>query len=372
MSAQAKSLPKPREIELDFIRGVAILLVIDFHNPHPVLLYPFLKLGFIHFGWAGVDIFFVLSGFLVGGLLVKEWKLFGRIDARHFLIRRGFKIWPQYYVFLAFVLLSRHHTFRFLWGNILNIQNYTGGIAHTWTLAVEEHAYLLLAFVCAFLARRAARLRTLFILLAAACVVGVTLNFALSFRGIDANVHTETRVDGIFLGVLLAILYHFAPEVFRRLQTYRGLWLAILVAALLVFRFDPHAHWEYGPILSLFADASGVATLLLLYHHRTRPRPAFYRFIAFIGTYSYGIYLWHVSVIEPVASLARRLPPKPALVWQILATPIAGILLGIVSTKLVEFPALKLRERLFPRRVDSAVGTPAEFEQPVQATPATC
>ena len=96
--------PLKREIELDFVRGVAILMVIDFHSPMGILFYPFRLMGFKHFGWAGVDVFFVLSGFLVGGLLVKEWKVRGRIDSKRFLIRRGFKIWPQYYFFILLML----------------------------------------------------------------------------------------------------------------------------------------------------------------------------------------------------------------------------------------------------------------------------
>src|ERR1700712_3376898 len=99
---------KKREIELDFIRGIAILSVLDFHSQHGILFYPFTRLGWQHFGWIGVDIFFVLSGFLVGGLLVKEWKLRGCIDSRQFLIRRIFKIWPQYYVYLLIILLTGH------------------------------------------------------------------------------------------------------------------------------------------------------------------------------------------------------------------------------------------------------------------------
>src|ERR1700733_8613286 len=105
MCAELQRKPPKREIELDFIRGIAILMVIDFHGARTFLLAPFAWMGFANFGWAGVDVFFVLSGFLVGGLLVKEWKLFGRINSKQFLIRRGFKIWPQYYFFLILMLL---------------------------------------------------------------------------------------------------------------------------------------------------------------------------------------------------------------------------------------------------------------------------
>src|ERR1700722_16250927 len=111
-------------------------MVLDFHqNAYGLFTYPFRRIGILNPGWMGVSVFFVLSGFLVGGLLVKEGKTRGRIDSKRFLIRRGFKIWPQYYFFLALMLLTGHRTVRELWGNLLNIQNYVGGVAHTWSLA---------------------------------------------------------------------------------------------------------------------------------------------------------------------------------------------------------------------------------------------
>ncbi|MEO8736455.1 MAG: acyltransferase [Edaphobacter sp.] len=268
-----------REIELDFVRGLAILMVIDFHSPMGVLFYPFKLMGFQHFGWAGVDVFFVLSGFLVGGLLVKEWKVHGRIDSKRFLIRRGFKIWPQYYLFIFLMLASGHRTLRQLWGNLLNIQNYVGGVAHTWSLGVEEHAYLLLVLCLAIAARRATRMRNLFLFLAATTGGVILLRMVLAVNGFDIFSATHTRIDGILEGVLLAILYHYAPQTFRRLQSHRWLWLIILLGALVFFRVNPRS-----PLADSFsydcANAMGIALLMLLYHHREgRQRPALYRFV---------------------------------------------------------------------------------------------
>jgi peptidoglycan/LPS O-acetylase OafA/YrhL len=357
----APSKPFRREIELDFLRGIAILMVLDFHAPRRLLSAPFLWLGFPAFGWAGVDVFFVLSGFLVGGLLVKEWKLRRSIDAKQFLIRRGFKIWPQYYVFLLLMLLTRHRTLHQLWGNLLNLQNYTGGIAHTWTLAVEEHAYLLLAGSMAFAARRSMAMRTLFLSLAATAAAVVAWRFLLAALGYNTFTRTDTRIDGILYGVLLAILYHHAPATFHGMQRRRWPWVLIVVAALVCFRLHPQRLWA-PPLEYLFADAMGVALLLLLYHHREGRRAALYRLIAWIGLYSYGIYLWHVSVVAPMLAISHRLPTRLQVLWE-MSTPITGVLLGFLFTRLIEFPALRLRDRLYPRRVDSAVGTSANQEQ---------
>ncbi len=356
--------PLRREIELDFVRGIAILMVLDYHSPGRPLFYPFRLLGFPHFGWVGVDVFFVLSGFLVGGLLVKEWKVQGRIDSKRFLIRRGFKIWPQYYVFLILTVVMGHRTLHSLWGNLLNIQNYVGGIPHTWTLAVEEHAYLLLVLCLAVAARRRTRMLNLLIFFAAVTIFVVVLRMILAIKGYNVFNPTHTRVDGILYGVMLAILYHYKPEVFRRMQAWRWLWVGVLAVTLIFLRVaDPSKPWM-ASLSWDYANAMGVALLMLLYRHREgRSRPAAYRFVAWIGLYSYGIYLWHVSVIWPVKAEAQRLHGWISVAWVALAPMILGIPLGIFFTKLVEFPALKLRDRLFPRRVDSAVGTPAELEE---------
>ena len=86
---------KKRMIELDVLRGVAILLVLFHHRVLPgrgtgIMKIPATMLE--RFGWTGVDLFFVLSGFLVGGLLFNELRTKGEIDLRRFIVRRGFKI----------------------------------------------------------------------------------------------------------------------------------------------------------------------------------------------------------------------------------------------------------------------------------------
>jgi peptidoglycan/LPS O-acetylase OafA/YrhL len=97
-------------------------------------------------GWTGVDLFFVLSGYLVGGLLLEESQASGRIDIRRFLARRAFKIWPSYYapllllaVLTAWVSLLPDA----LWPLVAHARNYVGRAdllaPHAWSLAVEEH-----------------------------------------------------------------------------------------------------------------------------------------------------------------------------------------------------------------------------------------
>src|ERR1700731_1523354 len=210
----------------------------------------------------------------------------------------------------------------------------------------------MLAGSFAFAARRGVAMRTLKLSLAAAAAGVVAWRFLLAALGYNTFTRTDTRIDGILYGVLLAILYHHAPTTFHRLQLRRWLWVLIALAALACFRLHPQRLWA-APLEYLFADAMGVALLLLLYQHREGKRPALYRLIAWIGLYSYGIYLWHVSVVAPMLAISLRLPTRLHALWE-MSTPIAGVLVGFLFTRLIEFPALRLRDRLYPRRVDLA------------------
>jgi peptidoglycan/LPS O-acetylase OafA/YrhL len=102
------------------------------------------------FGWTGVDLFFVLSGFLVSGLLFREYATTGAIRPGRFLIRRGLKIYPAFYVLFVVTLVVRHELAipTGVWatiGEAAFLQNYHYGLwGHTWSLAVEEHFYILL------------------------------------------------------------------------------------------------------------------------------------------------------------------------------------------------------------------------------------
>ncbi len=359
-----RTKPLHREIELDFVRGIAILMVIDYHTRGSWFRPLFLWLGYQdNIGVLGVDIFFVLSGFLVGGLLMKEWKVRRGIDGKRFLIRRGFKIWPQYYLYLLIMLMSGHRTISFLWGNLLNIQNYVGGVAHTWSLAVEEHCYLLLTLVMVIAARRKASPRGLFWFLFAVCALEIPFRYWLVAHNHLVFEPTHARLDSIGDGVLLAMLFHFAPERFDRLRSLTWLWLLCLVVGLVVYRGGYISRF----ILAQQHDAGtliAVSILLLLYRpiRKGRTHNRVYRVVAWIGVYSYGIYLWHPSVIEPSqAFFARHAAP----LWlAAILVRIVEIAIGYVTTVVCEFPALRLRDHLFPRRVDTPVNPPAIDEIP--------
>src|SRR6266478_1738772 len=152
-----------RSKELDCLRCLAVLLVLSRHMPvFPDNLTGALRVPahlLYEAGWAGVDLFFVLSGFLIAGLLFREHQQYRRIDFKQFIVRRGLKIYPAFYCLIAatvgIAVLNRWNLpWKRIFAEVFFVQNYFTGLwSHTWSLAIEEHFYLLLPLLLIGLAR---------------------------------------------------------------------------------------------------------------------------------------------------------------------------------------------------------------------------
>ena len=209
----AQSMTRGRSVELDFVRGIAILAVMGYHfhvNHTGSALIAIIEYPLKNFGREGVNLFFTLSGFLVGGLLLRQYAETGHVDARRFIVRRMFKIWPAYYVLILFhSLVGRHPLDTFLWQNLTHLQNYFGtSISQTWSLAVEEHFYLFLPAVLLLFARWKMRAGSIISVLGGICVV-VLIARCLEVAGGDlqaAFFYTQYRIDSLLYGVILAAI----------------------------------------------------------------------------------------------------------------------------------------------------------------------
>jgi len=203
-------------------------------------------------GLIGVDIFFVLSGFLVSGLLFHEFKNTGTISLGRFLVRRGFKIYPAYWVMLLVTLLIQQcQGARFppieLWSMALFFQNYLGSIwslnlhppwGPTWSLAVEEHFYLILAAMFAVLKAKArkGKLRvdvvpSVFFYTALLCFVARYLTGELtSYLEPGTTMYpSHLRIDSLMFGVLLSYYWHLCwTATFKSALLKRRMALGIL------------------------------------------------------------------------------------------------------------------------------------------------
>lgn len=344
----------PRLAPLDTLRGIAVLLVLARHAPLAGLPeWLAVPMKVIHRGgWAGVDLFFVLSGFLVSGLLFREWREHGRLRAGRFLLRRGFKIYPAFYVMLAVVLAwaawhGRWPGWPIVLSEVFFVQNYGPSLfPHTWSLAVEEHFYLTLPLVL-WLARgeKARPFASLPAVVLGVCIVCLGLRLAAAWDSdvaVRANyVPTHLRCDGLFFGALLAWLHHFHREQLAAFVAQRRTALALAAAALLA----PAFALELGPVWFLHTAGFTLlylgagALVLLAVHSGWRRGP-----VAWIGFYSYSIYLWHIAVQRIL--LPKLLPPDAAPVLVLALYFAAAIVAGIVMAWVVELPFLRLRERL--------------------------
>ena len=198
--------------------------------------------------WTGVDLFFVLSGYLVGGLLIAEMRKSGRIDLKRFWIRRGFKIWPSYYLYIAVlsILTALFYVDHAVPGaqriglminsiKLVYLQNYFTTFkppylvhplgTHVWSLAVEKHFYILLPLLLVISARfwRVILPAATFVLLVAC------LGFRLTTydKPMDWTWHyaaTHVRIDSLFFGAFLAFLSHEHPATIRWIARRRASW----------------------------------------------------------------------------------------------------------------------------------------------------
>lgn len=357
-----------RHRQIDILRAVAVFLVLGRHMaPCPLetsTYLNYLTMVWVQGGWIGVDLFFVLSGFLVSGLLFREHEKFGELRIGHFLIRRGLKIYPQFWLLMGFTVLlailrHQHVPLHALASELLFVQNYGPSMwNHTWSLAVEEHFYLLLAFGLFVLAER--RSTNPFTLIPAAFIIiallSLSLRIATDFRSVYSHkTHlfpSHLRLDGLFFGVLLSYVYHrdairflsFAAR-FRYLLAGVGV-LLLLPAFCYPLETTPFL-FTYG--LSLFYLGSG--SLLVAALGCRSPTNRLATAVAYTGSHSYSVYLWHMPVAVWGTALTSRLVSQHNNWFVYAATYLVGsVAFGVAMSILTESPVLRLRDRLFPSR----------------------
>lgn len=370
-----------RSKTIDILRALAVFLVLGRHLvPCPVEVSPvFHRISEIWFcgGWVGVDLFFVLSGFLVSGLLFREHEKFGCISAKHFLVRRGFKIYPPFWLLIsvtvAAVAFHDHQVdLKKIGSELLFIQNYGPALwTHTWSLAVEEHFYLLLLLFLLLLSRRCPSAQAfrsvpaVFLILAILC---------LSLRVFTPEMtRSHLRMDSLFAGVFISYLYHFFRDDLLNWGRRHRLKLVLLGILL----FCPAFIFPLGstPLivtvgLTLLYAGSGfllIAALVTPVPHSGIPKA-----LAYAGSHSYSIYLWHMPMaMWAVPKLNRTF--GTAENWFVYAGIylIGSVFFGILMAALVEFPVLRWRDHLFPSRGRplTASGTKANEEETNLASP---
>ena len=340
-----------RNASVDFFRALAILSVVIYHFKRGLL-----------YGYLGVDLFFVISGLLIGGLLVKDLKSGQPINFFKFILQRGFKIWPSYFIFLILGSVLAN----ILYQDIQPIQiiplndyaryvffylNYTGNaaaaFAHLWSICVEEHFYIMLPLLFILIQKLFNNKIYLFSAVSAVIAAGIIFKYlSHNFtKSTDVTSGTHNRIDALAWGVLLSLIVAFYPDLIKPKLTKIILFTVGLIMfcfALLIRYFTDSINYiEIG-----FHSIVPFCFFLMLagtYYMNIRFIGSF-RFIAY---FSYNWYLWHQLFGFAITYYFG----KDYLGFIIYIT--ISFSTAILFTIIVEEPFLSMRKsfltRLFPK-----------------------
>ncbi|MFM1797579.1 MAG: hypothetical protein RL733_1360 [Actinomycetota bacterium] len=307
---------------VDGLRAVAVIAVLLYH----------LGIDWIPGGFLGVDLFFVISGYVITGLILESIARSGTLDLRAFYLSRIRRLLPALIAMLVFTTLyigvyAPETVRRFIsdipyvlsgsmnWALVARQQDYFESIGrppllqHTWSLAVEAQFYLIWPLVLLFILRYFGKKNISIAALAIALASGVAL-FAYSIR-IDSQESaishvyfgTDTHSIGLFLGSALAVSWkpqNLTREISKRAQDFVDLigvfgFLGLLATFLFINESDPTLYRIAFPLAAIF----GCFTLISVVHPASRFAPLLSsRVLIWIGERSYGIYIWHWIVFQ--------------------------------------------------------------------------
>ena len=360
---------RERRPGLDLLRALAIILVVIYHAG--IMGFP--MPGRVHrWGWIGVDLFFVLSGYLIGGQLLAPLARSQRIDLGRFFARRALRIMPAYFVVLAiYFLLPSWREYPEMsqpfWKFLLSIQNIAlhGGTAfsHAWSLAVEDQFYLALPFILLFVNRWP---RGAIIIPCVIFVGGILLRAFLAhqhpaevsgvaFRDYQAWIYypTWTRLDPLVLGVALAAIERFRPQWWRRLMDL-AIWLWLPALGLIAFALwlGEGEYLELATVIWQFPLlAIGFVGLLVCAQSDRLPfRRVRIPGAAFIASLAYSAYLVQKLVIHGVGEFCRAHDVDLASTSALIGVEVCVYAVATILFFAVERPFLQLRHRIAPRK----------------------
>ena len=350
---------------LDTLRALAIALVLMSHYQGFVSHAP--TFGFMgKIGWAGVDLFFVLSGYLIGNQLLAPAARGDHLDLKTFFARRLLRTLPNYYAVLAVYLLlpdspiagkSMAPVWQFLTFTQNFGLNYGETFTHSWSLCIEEQFYLVFPLAVLVLVGSERSPRLLWCALLAAIGTGMTVRGMAFLDGMDAFAapvyySSFSRFDELLPGVAIAMLKNFHPAAFARILRHGN---ALLVAGLAMSAAVLYGITNDVPTAfaaSTFGFSLVAASFALLTCSALSPGSILNRAripgAASLALWSYAIYLVHKPVFMALQPelISRRIDPGAPLT--IAAVMAAGILSGWLLYRVIETPFMQLRARWYP------------------------
>jgi peptidoglycan/LPS O-acetylase OafA/YrhL len=336
---------------LDGLRAVAVLLVLWTHVPVGSFgAHHEIAKGIVRPGYLGVDLFFVLSGFLITRILVSDRD--AGAPLRWFWARRFLRIFPIYYLLLA-VLWFVERGPEWPWCAAY-LGNYrfvvapadASSLRHTWSLAIEEHFYLVWPLVVyAFRDQRRLARATLVLLALALATAALPLLFPervhpeLARRWIHES--STTRATSLLAGALVAL---YEPVVRGRLVRARWLAPLVLVASTALLLVNRRYPLPGAPLVDLVGYAAFSTGALLATLEGLSARALAASPLRWIGRISYGLYLYHLPIFHAFGLVQHRgdQPGEPATIAAAVAVSLA---VAWTSYALVERPLLALQAR---------------------------
>jgi peptidoglycan/LPS O-acetylase OafA/YrhL len=341
----------------DGLRGIAALAVLLLHGSY----------GFVKGGWIGVDIFFVLSGFLITSLLKEEFRLTGKISISNFYMRRLLRLLPPLIVciFISNILWSYTELYvganlkmaslgaMFYFTNLMN-GAVSGNMAHLWSLAVEEHFYLIWPIIASFFLFKASKKSiNLFFILALLGVILLRIiiyNFSENLEGAIFSISPERftfcKIDTILMGSALAF---YKPNfLFKENLTSNPIVNSIIILFFFIVLFGICLFvGEDGLIFSNGGFIlTGLFSISIVYIAIINEQHIFFtnRVLTWFGKRSYGIYVYHLPIFLALESF--RLPSDYInLLWVTLLRFVLSIILAAISYKYLELPILSFKKR---------------------------
>jgi peptidoglycan/LPS O-acetylase OafA/YrhL len=320
--------------------------------------------GVIKGGHLGVDIFFVLSGFLITFLLVQEWTRIGSISLKDFYIRRVLRLLPALIIVLSVcglyaafsapgdtsAMIYRGILYTLVysanWYQAFNGMGTLGPLSHTWSLSIEEQFYILWPPLLALMLRFECKKKYIIGLLLL-MTVAAALNRAWLWNGDQSMARAyaglDTRADAILIGCLVGLLaaWNLLPAI-RQPASYVLSSGAVLLLALMGLFCSNHEGYMYRGGFTVFAVAVGVGIAFLL-----GPAPKLMKVflempvLVWIGRLSYGLYLWHIPLYAFCYGRVQHYPLIVRLAVEFGLTFVAASL----SHYFIEKPFLRLKHR---------------------------
>ena len=356
--------------QLDSIRGLSFLAVFFFHAWHP-------NFGTGFFGrlieyvynnlFLSIDVFFILSSFLLTWLGINEYKIKGNFSFINYFIRRVLRIWPLYYLLMIFsfivlpyaasamqvpVTLPPAGYYLFFVSNFY-LEGHVYFLRFLWTLSVEEQFYLIWG-ICLLLFQKQ---MVLLVLIFIAVSAGYTI-YALD-QNIFHDFHTLTYLFDFAVGILAAYLLHKKGKAARFFEnmTMRGstLFLCILPAIfVMMFIISDNSPRSDAPWLDLslrylFVVFIGALIMEQMVNKQTALRLGVQKFLVYTGKISYGLYCFHGIVLTFGLLAIQKLQLSMPGILQALLLLLVNFMISAASYRFIERPFLKLKDKM--RRV---------------------